>query len=85
MSQSDPEEFGIIYICGPYWTAPATGLDSKAGTIIHEAARFTKNGGAEDFVYYQDDCKDLAKSDPVKAALNAGNHEYFAENISEEA
>ena len=25
-----------VYVCGAFWSAPATGTDSKAGTLVHE-------------------------------------------------
>lgn len=42
-----PDTFGYIYLCGAFWDAPATGTDSKAGTLIHESSHFTTNGGTE--------------------------------------
>jgi peptidyl-Lys metalloendopeptidase len=29
-----------IYLCKVFWTAPMTGTDSKAGTLIHEMSHF---------------------------------------------
>ncbi|HEX8249770.1 MAG TPA: M35 family metallo-endopeptidase, partial [Pyrinomonadaceae bacterium] len=69
-----------IYICSVFWQAPATGTDSKAGTLIHETSHFTIVAGTEDWVYGQSGAKNLAVSDPNKAVDNADNHEYFAEN-----
>ncbi|KAG8794180.1 hypothetical protein FRC12_000279 [Ceratobasidium sp. 428] len=71
---------GYVYLCGAFWNAPNTGTDSKAGTIVHEQSHFTVNGGTADNVYGQSGCKDLAKSNPDKAVMNADSHEYFAEN-----
>ncbi len=70
----------IIHLCGAFWTAPATGTDSKAGTIIHEMSHFTVNGGTADNAYGQTAAKSLAKKTPAKAVQNADNHEYFSEN-----
>ncbi len=72
--------FGYITLCGAFWDAPATGTDSKAGTLIHESSHFTKNGGTDDVVYGQTAAKALAKSSPAQAITNADSHEYFAEN-----
>lgn len=72
--------FGYITLCGAFWDAPATGTDSKAGTLIHESSHFTKNGGTDDVVYGQSAAKSLAKSSPAQAITNADSHEYFAEN-----
>jgi peptidyl-Lys metalloendopeptidase len=69
-----------IYLCSIFWQAPATGTDSKAGTLIHETSHFTIVAGTEDWVYGQSGAKNLAVSDPNKAVDNADSHEYFAEN-----
>jgi peptidyl-Lys metalloendopeptidase len=69
-----------IYLCSIFWQAPATGTDSKAGTLIHEMSHFTIVAGTEDYVYGQTNAKNLAATDPNKAVDNADNHEYFAEN-----
>ncbi|KAG8760527.1 hypothetical protein FRC11_000270 [Ceratobasidium sp. 423] len=69
-----------VYFCGSYWTAPPTGTDSQAGTIVHELSHFTVNGGTEDHVYGQTRAKNLAQSNPAQAIMNADSHEYFAEN-----
>ncbi|KAH7322056.1 lysine-specific metallo-endopeptidase-domain-containing protein [Rhizoctonia solani] len=71
---------GKIYLCGAFWSAPNTGTDSRAGTIVHENSHFTVNGGTQDYVYGQSGAKSLAKSNPAQAIQNADNHEYFAEN-----
>jgi len=69
-----------IYLCGVFWDAPATGTDSKAGTLIHEMSHFTVVAGTDDWAYGQTNAKNLAISDPNKAIDNADSHEYFAEN-----
>lgn len=72
--------FGYVTLCSLFWSAPATGTDSKAGTLIHESSHFTKNGGTDDIAYGQTKAKALAKSSPAQAINNADSHEYFAEN-----
>lgn len=69
-----------IYLCRVFWTAPMTGTDSKAGTLIHEMSHFTVVAGTEDWAYGQSAAESLAISDPNKAIDNADSHEYFAEN-----
>lgn len=69
-----------IYVCNAFWSAPTTGTDSKAGTIIHELSHFNVVAGTDDWVYGQSGAKSLAKSNPKKALDNADSHEYFAEN-----
>ena len=69
-----------IYVCRAFWSAPATGTDSKAGTLIHEMSHFTVVAGTDDFVYGQAAALNLAATNPTNARKNADNHEYFAEN-----
>ncbi|QRV77984.1 peptidyl-Lys metalloendopeptidase [Ceratobasidium sp. AG-Ba] len=71
----------IVYLCPQFWEAPMVGVDSKAGTIVHENSHFYQNGGTEDHEYGQTGCKDLAKNDPDKAIRNADSHEYFVEGL----
>jgi peptidyl-Lys metalloendopeptidase len=69
-----------VHLCGAFFSAPATGTDSKAGTLVHETSHFTVVAGTKDNAYGQTACKSLAKSSPTKAIANADSHEYFAEN-----
>ncbi|KZV80963.1 peptidyl-Lys metalloendopeptidase [Exidia glandulosa HHB12029] len=74
------DEPGNIWLCTVFWDAPATGTDSKAGTLIHESSHWTATAGTDDHAYGQSAAKSLAKSSPATAVDNADNHEYFAEN-----
>jgi peptidyl-Lys metalloendopeptidase len=69
-----------IYVCRAFWSAPLTGTDSKAGTLVHEMSHFDVVAGTDDVVYGQSGAKALAISDPNRAIRNADSHEYFAEN-----
>ena len=69
-----------IYVCRAFWSAPMTGTDSKAGTLVHEMSHFNVVAGTDDHVYGQSGAKSLALQDPALALDNADNHEYFAEN-----
>lgn len=69
-----------IHLCNAFWSAPNTGTDSKAGTLIHETSHFNVVAGTSDYAYGQSACKSLALSSPSKAVNNADSHEYFAEN-----
>jgi len=69
-----------IYLCKVFWTAPLSGTDSKAGTLIHEMSHFNVVAGTDDVVYGQTGAMNLASNDPNLAITNADNHEYFAEN-----
>ena len=75
-----PTQPYTIYLCNVFWTAPLTGTDSKAGTLIHEMSHFNVVSATNDWVYGQAGAKNLAITDPAKAVTNADNHEYFAEN-----
>src|SRR5688572_21973620 len=69
-----------IFVCRAFWSAPTTGTDSKAGTLIHEMSHFNAVAGTDDHVYGQAGAKSLAISNPTAALDNADSHEYFAEN-----
>jgi peptidyl-Lys metalloendopeptidase len=69
-----------IFVCRAFWSAPPTGTDSRAGTLIHEISHFNVVAGTEDHVYGQAAARNLAIADPARAIANADNHEYFAEN-----
>jgi peptidyl-Lys metalloendopeptidase len=75
-----PAEPYKIYVCRVFWSAPALGTDSQAGTLIHEMSHFTVVAGTDDWAYGQTAARALADEDPVKALDNADSHEYFAEN-----
>ena len=69
-----------IYVCNAFWSAPTTGTDSKAGTLVHEMSHFNVVAATDDHAYGQSAAKSLATSSPTRALDNADNHEYFAEN-----
>ena len=69
-----------IYVCNAFWSAPNTGTDSRAGTIVHETSHFNVVAGTDDHAYGQTAAKRLAQKQPAKAIDNADSHEYFAEN-----
>jgi len=69
-----------IFLCKDFWSAPLTGTDSQAGTLVHEVSHFNVVIGTEDYIYGQSGCRELAENNPKKAINNADSHEYFAEN-----
>ena len=75
-----PDEPYKIYLGSVYWSAPAAGTDSQAGTLIHEMSHFYVVASTDDVVYGQAGAKSLAISNPDAAITNADSHEYFAEN-----
>ena len=80
MSQSDPNQYGAIHLCEGFWNAPATGTDSKTGTLIQAASHFTRNGATRDWMLGQAGCKTLATDNPERSVNNADSYEYSAEN-----
>ena len=69
-----------MYLCNAFWSAPSLGIDSKAGTLVHEMSHFTVVAGTSDYAYGTSACQRLASTNPKKAVNNADSHEYFAEN-----
>lgn len=68
-----------ICICKRFWKAPTTGLNSQAGTMVHEHSHATAStSDLEDGI---DSCQKLARTDPGGATLNADNYEYFSESL----
>ena len=69
-----------VYLCGAFWSAPNTGTDSRAGTLVHESSHFNVVAGTDDWAYGQTAAHKLATSNVSHAIDNADSHEYFAEN-----
>ncbi|MEO7198850.1 MAG: M35 family metallo-endopeptidase [Dokdonella sp.] len=69
-----------VYLCGAFWSAPNTGTDSRAGTLVHETSHFNVVAATGDYGYGQTNAHNLAVGNPAKAITNADNHEYFSEN-----
>lgn len=67
---------GVIWLCSIFWNCPATGTNSKAGTIVHEHSHC--DAGTDDIAYGQPDAMALAIDDPASAIKNADNHEYYS-------
>lgn len=65
-----------IWFCSEFWAAPATGSNSKAGTVLHEHTH--ADAETDDVAYGEDDCRALAISNPNRAIKNADSHEYYA-------
>ena len=74
---------GTIWLCDLFWKAPETGINSKAGTIVHEYCH--ASASLEDIIiggiqyYGQKLCKELALKYPDKSVQNADNYEYYSE------
>jgi hypothetical protein len=72
-----------IWLCTPYWSLPDIGIDSKAGTIVHEVSHYKVTVDTDDYVYGTVNCRNLAISSPGKAIKNADSYEYFCETAYE--
>jgi peptidyl-Lys metalloendopeptidase len=70
-----------IWLCAGFWDLPLTGIDSKAGTIVHEESHFDVNGGTQDYAYGTENCMELARHDPNTAIANADNYAFFVETF----
>ncbi len=68
-----------IYLCKVFWQARPLGIDSQAGTLVHEMSHFYVTASTDDYVYGTTNALNLAATNPDKAVDNADNHEYFAE------
>jgi Lysine-specific metallo-endopeptidase len=69
-----------MYLGLAFFNAPATGYNSKLGTVIHELTHFWLTGNTNDIKYGKADCLQLARTNPTSALKNADNYEYFVED-----
>ena len=76
----NPSQPYYVTLCGAFWSAPNTGTDSRAGTLVHETSHFNVVASTDDWAYGQSAAHSLALSNPAHAIDNADSHEYFAEN-----
>jgi len=70
----------VVFLCNYFWRTSMLGVDSKAGTIVHEVSHFLDVAGTGDYAYGHLMAQDLAKATPEYAVTNADSYEYFAEN-----
>ncbi len=42
----NPAQADHVFLCQGFWRAPATGTDSKAGTLVNLVGQLAKNGGS---------------------------------------
>jgi peptidyl-Lys metalloendopeptidase len=69
-----------INLCPIFWRLGTSGVESKAGVLIHEISHFVVVSDTDDHVYGQRGSKGLAARNPALAISNADNYEYFSEN-----
>ncbi len=69
-----------VYVCDAFFSAGATGTDTRGGTLVHTFSNFTSLGDTNDYAFGTAGAKSLAVSHPENAIANADTFEYFAEN-----
>lgn len=69
-----------FYACSEFWNAPATGTDSRAGTLVEQFSTFTSVASTITYAFGQTSSHSLASSNVNQAISNADNYEYFFEN-----
>jgi hypothetical protein len=70
-----------VWLCSLWFTAPATGRDSKFGTYVHEWSHAVAE--TEDFASGHNGAHNLADTRPFDAIRNADNHEYMVETLAD--
>jgi len=70
---------GLLGLCPSFFRAGDSGFDTRWGVLIHEASHIA--AGTRDHAYGPQAAAILAKSDPMRAAENADNYEYFVETL----
>lgn len=78
VAYSSPEHV-ILAVCPRFFAAPAEGLDSRYGILIHEMTHLASGTG--DYAYRPRGAARLPKVAPLRAAHNADNYEYFVETL----
>lgn len=78
MAYAAPQR-SILGLCPAFFRARMEGYDTRWGTLIHEMSHVA--AGTQDFAYGPQAALILAKAEPLRAALNADNYEYFVETL----
>lgn len=74
-----PADPSKVFLDDAFIKAPPVGINSRAGTLVHEMSHFRIVGGTRDHAYGQVRCRLLARSRPDLALENADSFEYFIE------
>ena len=82
-----PNDDSKMYLGDDFNSAPTTGADSKAGTMIHETTHYQTVAGTDDekladgtTAYGHAGAQQLAQESPDKAKNTADSFEYFVED-----
>jgi len=63
-----------VHLCSLFWSIPS----ERENTIIHEMSHFNSLGSTGDYVYGENGCRNLARTNPANAVRNADNICYFS-------
>jgi len=69
----------VVGLCPPFFRSRMDGMDTRWGILIHEVSHLAAN--TRDHAYRPRGALALAKTDPMRAAENADNYEYFVETL----
>jgi peptidyl-Lys metalloendopeptidase len=71
-----------VYVCGYFWRVPSGNcvMDSQPGTLIHEMSHFNNVCSTRDVTYGQQNCLNLASSNPNSAVQNADNYCFYTDS-----
>jgi len=71
-----------VYVCAYFWRVPTRNcvMDSQPGTLIHEMSHFNNVCATDDVTYGQQNCKNLAVSNPTQACNNADNYCFYTDS-----
>lgn len=69
-----------VFVCPLFWQLGRSGVNSQAGTIIHEISHFQSVARTDDHAYGLTDSRNLARGNPNAAANNAENYQFYSEN-----
>jgi len=71
-----------VYVCAVFWRVPTNNcvMDSQPGTLIHEHTHFNNVCQTGDVTYGQQNCKNLANSNPAQAVNNADNYCFYTDS-----
>ena len=68
-----------VNFCPSFFQRGNDGHDSRFGVVVHEVSHIA--AGTRDAAYQHAHAEALAKDEPVVAATNADNYEYFVETL----
>jgi peptidyl-Lys metalloendopeptidase len=63
-----------VHLCALFWSIP----NERENTIIHEMSHFNSLGRTQDYTYGENNCRNLARTNPNNACRNADNICYFS-------